>query len=556
MKHSNSHHSNAPRTKRRGILYIRVSSEDQVDGTSLRLQEREGKRYFNENQIELVAIFREEGQSAKTSNRKEFLRAIEFCRKHRKKEPIDVFVVYRMDRFARNVEDHMLIRRKLLNYKTTLVSITEPTDNSPMGKVLETMLAAFAQFDNDLRSQRSSDGLLTKLREGIWPLAPFAGYISSQCKKRGIKKVEPDSPHQFLFPILQKGLKRFAKGAYKTCKALERDFELWGLSKYRGKKTDSKFVYHIMDDRHLAYYAGLLIDPITKEYIKGKHKKMITVNEMHRIKFLRDKRRVQPATKTVFREPFPLRQVVKCSACNMGLTSAFSQGRNKKYPYYSCWNKKCAYRGKSIPSYKLHIAFEKCLKSIIPTDEFWKAFKLNVLKRWEQEHREYHKAQRHFDAEIKQLSAKLDRLYDAYLEGIFSSKEDYFNKKGKLETQISVAKIAKSENHIEELNLEIILIEAETYAKSLTKMWQDLVKPESRSKFLSFVFPGGLNYDLKSDTLNHELGYLFKFYKENFKSGKNSLKNSRSVPLTGISLNLLLKNIECFIYKSNLDHTT
>lgn len=539
-------HPSKNKPRRRGILYVRVSSDDQIEGTSLSQQEKEGKRYFKQHNIELVKIFREEGRSAKTANRKEFLRAIEYCRRYKKKYPIDVFAVYRMDRFARNVEDHVMVRRKLLNFNTELVSITEPIDGSPMGKVLETMLAAFAQFDNDLRGQRSKDGLYAKIREGYWPYNAFLGYESSQCRKQGLKKILPDTPHPQLFPIIQKGLKRFAQGNYKTHKELERDLEIWGLSKFRGKKTTHKLVYYMLDDKHLAFYAGFILDPITKELIPGKHQAMITIDEMHRIKFICNSKRVQPDSKTVFRDEFPLRQTVGCTSCGRGLTAAYSTGRNKKYPYYRCANRECKLHGKGIARDHLHNRFEELLQAIVPHEGFWKAFKKSVLKRWEQECTEHQQARKHFDQEVQKLEEKLERLYDAYLEGIFSTKEAYFQKKEKLETQITAAKISRNENHIEELNLEVILIKAEAYTQSIVKMWQDLLRPESRKKFLQFVFHGGLTYDKKTDTWNHGLGYLFKVYKENSGSERDDSQKSSEVPLTALAWNQFIRQMIVF----------
>ena len=63
----------------KGIIYVRVSSEEQVKGTSLDEQKRACRDYCKSNGIELVEVFCEEGESAKNlklNNRKEFLRAL------------------------------------------------------------------------------------------------------------------------------------------------------------------------------------------------------------------------------------------------------------------------------------------------------------------------------------------------------------------------------------------------------------------------------------------------------------------------------------------------
>ena len=51
------------------IVYVRVSSKEQLDGTSLEVQERICSDYAVRNDLEIVRIFKEKGESAKTTNR-------------------------------------------------------------------------------------------------------------------------------------------------------------------------------------------------------------------------------------------------------------------------------------------------------------------------------------------------------------------------------------------------------------------------------------------------------------------------------------------------------
>lgn len=87
-------------TAKRGIIYCRVSSLDQVDGTSLESQERICREYAEREGIEVVEVFVDRGESAKTADRPQFLKAISFC--GQKKNRIDFFVVYKLDRFSRS----------------------------------------------------------------------------------------------------------------------------------------------------------------------------------------------------------------------------------------------------------------------------------------------------------------------------------------------------------------------------------------------------------------------------------------------------------------------
>jgi DNA invertase Pin-like site-specific DNA recombinase len=194
----------------KGIIYTRVSSDEQVKGTSLDFQEEICRTYCREKGIEVMALFREEGASAKTADRAQFLRAIEFCRKNKNK--VTAFVVAKVDRFARNTEDHFYVRKILFDYGVTLHSVSEPIGNNPAGKFIETVLAGTSEFDNAVRRQRSVDGMISKIGQGIFPWKAPVGYLCAQSKKHGEKKSKPDEPDPKIFPIIQRGLKEYAQG--------------------------------------------------------------------------------------------------------------------------------------------------------------------------------------------------------------------------------------------------------------------------------------------------------------------------------------------------------
>src|SRR3989344_1119599 len=224
----------------KGIIYTRVSSDEQVKGTSLDDQEARCYKYCAENGIEVLKVFREEGASAKTIDRKMLLEAMEFCRKNKGK--VGAFVVWKVDRFARNTEDHFSVRKLLLDYGVSLRSVTEPIGQNPAEKLFETMLAGFAEFDNAIRTQRCSNGMLARLRQGIHSTGPPIGYKSGQFKKQGLKKTEPDPPDEETFSIIQRGLKEFAGEHTSSPTELAGLLDQWGLKKIRGKKTTPKFV--------------------------------------------------------------------------------------------------------------------------------------------------------------------------------------------------------------------------------------------------------------------------------------------------------------------------
>jgi site-specific DNA recombinase len=161
-------------TPKKGIIYARVSSSEQVDNTSLDSQEKYCMEYAQRESIEIVKVFREKGESAKTANRIEFINAIKFSTD--KKNKIGYFIVYKLDRFARNQNDHVVTQEALKRCGVALRSATEHIDESPMGKVLEGMLSVFAEFDNNMRAERCKGGMMERVKQGVWVWEAPLGY--------------------------------------------------------------------------------------------------------------------------------------------------------------------------------------------------------------------------------------------------------------------------------------------------------------------------------------------------------------------------------------------
>lgn len=71
----------------KSVAYIRVSTEEQVHGTSLDMQEKACMDFARSQGWELTTqrVFRDEGESAKAMNRPQLLAMLEFCRKNKGK---------------------------------------------------------------------------------------------------------------------------------------------------------------------------------------------------------------------------------------------------------------------------------------------------------------------------------------------------------------------------------------------------------------------------------------------------------------------------------------
>lgn len=75
-----------------------------------------------------------------------------------RKGKVHFVIVYNLTRFAREKYDHFALRAHLKSLGISLRSATEPIDDTSTGKLMEGVLAAFAPFDNDVRSDRTRAG--------------------------------------------------------------------------------------------------------------------------------------------------------------------------------------------------------------------------------------------------------------------------------------------------------------------------------------------------------------------------------------------------------------
>src|SRR5688572_15018943 len=143
------------------IIYVRVSSNEQVLGFSLDNQEKFCSEFSERDGYSVLQIWREEGESAKTADRTQLQLMMRFAEKNKKR--ISRIVVYKVDRLSRVTADYLAIKTFFNKLGISLVSATEKLEDTPGGKFYETLLSAAAEFDNNVRSQRTVEGMRARL---------------------------------------------------------------------------------------------------------------------------------------------------------------------------------------------------------------------------------------------------------------------------------------------------------------------------------------------------------------------------------------------------------
>ena len=155
---------------RQGLNYLRVSSRRQVDkgfdedGLSLPAQREACARYAADHAITIVGEYIERGESARSADRPAFQAMLARIQRDR---DVQVVVVHKVDRFARNLEDHVTVRALLRRLGVELVSVMEPLDDSPQGRLTEGIHALMAEF--------YSANLAAEIRKGMTQKARHLG---------------------------------------------------------------------------------------------------------------------------------------------------------------------------------------------------------------------------------------------------------------------------------------------------------------------------------------------------------------------------------------------
>jgi site-specific DNA recombinase len=157
------------------VIYVRVSTKEQTENLSLPTQLRACEEYCRRQGFEIMQRFHEQGESAKTTDRSELQNLLKYCRMHK----VHFVIVYNLTRFAREKYDHFALRAHLKSLGISLRSATEPIDDTSTGKLMEGVLAAFAQFDNDVRSDRTRAGMRAALELGRWTFPAPLGYLNA-----------------------------------------------------------------------------------------------------------------------------------------------------------------------------------------------------------------------------------------------------------------------------------------------------------------------------------------------------------------------------------------
>ena len=190
---------------------------------------------------------------------------------------------------------------------------------------MEGVLAAFAQFDNDVRSDRTRAGMKAALELGRWVFLAPVGYLNAP---RSMGRSLIHDPERAT--LVRRAFEEYAAGRF-TKQQLLKQVRTWGLTNRRGKPLTSQAIGVPLRNQ---IYAGIVDVP---EYgVRGRRgdvEPLVSEDLFYRVQAILSGRALPTSPQRRAHPDFPLRAFVRCESCGLGLTGSWSKGRREYYAY-------------------------------------------------------------------------------------------------------------------------------------------------------------------------------------------------------------------------------
>lgn len=405
-------------------IYIRVSTDEQAkQGFSPDNQMRQCRDYAKSHEYQVKEIFDDSGKSGRTTDRPELQRLLKAI----KEKPVEAIIIYKIDRFARNVNDFSRIYSELKELGIKLLSINEG-DLMEGNSLIPNIFASVAQWESEVNGQRTKDALLQKYIEGWQPTPPPFGYLSVG----GDRERKTCVPDKYVAPIIREMFELYATGNYSILAIQDLLAEKNILSK-NGTPLSHGAIHTMLRN---SFYYGLIRwrgqskmgnhTPIIKkdlfdtcQYVLAKHRNFLTRKRTHN---------------------YLLRGFAYCSECGQRYTAEphkiNSVKKKGKIEYYHC--QKRGSNGCTSPYVEVD-DLEKLVEKEFMSLQFSQEFIDEVVKKA----RERVDNNRRNNTSIKQglqnqktgYEAKRNQLEDRLLDGTID-RETYKRKHAELEEAI------------------------------------------------------------------------------------------------------------------------
>jgi site-specific DNA recombinase len=461
----------------RAIIYCRVSTLEQVRNLSLPIQEKACREYCAREGYEVARVFVDRGESAKTTQRPEFQALLAFCRQH--KASTHAVIVYGLSRFSRNSVDHHSIAAILRSQGIALRSVTEPIDDTPAGKFMEAILAGMAQFDNDLRADRTKVGMRAGVSHGRWVWKAPLGYRNGNTRVGEPSLVEDPARG----PFVRQAFDLIAAGVSQS--EMQRGLASLGLETTQRRPVSTQTWFKVLRN---PLYVGRLVTGLGAER-DGDWAPLVDATTWARVQMQLAGGVAGPRVTDA--PDFPLRRFVHCGSCRRPLTGSWSRGKKGgRYAYYHC-------KGGCVttPRAVLEEAFLSSLHELRGSPAYWEAVRLDVLTQWRTKAGQADAERGRLEARVRDVRSRLRRLDDAYLDDRAIDLPTYQERRGHLRAALDQSEVELQSATSETWDVEALLDYAIAVTQDAARLWTMAPDAPARVRLQWVLFPEGLIWD-------------------------------------------------------------
>ena len=302
-----------------GALYIRVSTEDQAE-LSPDAQKRLLLDYAKKNDIIVSKnfIFSESVSGRHVQKRPEFQRMIATAKQP--SHPIDVILVWKFSRFARNQEESIVYKSMLKKDRVDVVSVSEPLIEGPFGSLIERIIEWMDEYYSIRLSGEVLRGMKEKALQHGYQTTPCLGYDAVGHGKPFVINESEYAVVSYIMDLYDN------QNMDET--AIARRCNDLGYRTKRGNPFERRTVDRILEN---PFYCGTVIWNGVE--FEGAHEVRLSRDRFEKRQELIASRKRPIKARNVSTCKHWLSGLIKCSIC--GATLSYTG--NNACPYFQCW---------------------------------------------------------------------------------------------------------------------------------------------------------------------------------------------------------------------------
>lgn len=461
---------------KRAVAYGRFSSNNQRD-ESIDAQLRAIREYCERENIQLVEIYTDEAQSATTDLRDDFKNMIDDI--FAGKVDVDTVLVHKFNRFARNKYDSAIYKKRLRDIGIKVVSVTQPIDDSPEGRILESLIEAMDEY--------YSENLALEVKKGMLENA-LKGKHTGGGKLLGLS-VDNEG---FYYPddnahIVKRIFREYADGVPKAHIVARLNEE--GYRNQYGRPFNTRTLMDLLQNEK--YIGNYVYHHTSTETIRldGIIKEPIIDEDLWEVVQEKRRNRNKPRYR---KRKYIMTGKLRCGVCGFTYCGSGGKKKNKKgevAAYYKCAGKTKHKKSCNNPSLNKDY-YEKLITDTITetvlTDNAIEDIAVKVLQQLEAERKAPQIPTAKLNKQLNAVKDKQAKLMELYLNGgIEMNILEEKNKALKAERKHLEDQIAKNEYLEDSHSLE--LLEVKQYLKDFRRSVSSTDTEYAQIVFNTFV---------------------------------------------------------------------